>query len=232
MRSLVLPLVCGAIALAQTTPQAKTFVPSDDLNAQLPKWLRFNGEYRARVEVFGGGNFRAGNDDLYFLNRFRLNMSVLRPPPGCDFSSKGRMLGFSVRIRHPLRRRFRTRWTFGWPSWRLESPRRKHSVCASAGRNSYSASSGLSVMCSWLNTARTFDAIRASFRHGGYRLDAFAASVVNIRDGEFNRHVDGNDFHGFSAVFDNITPNATVEPYAFWRLGRGIDFKTWGVRLG
>ena len=49
MRSLVLPLVCGAIALAQTTPQAKTFVPSDDLNAQLPKWLRFNGEYRARV---------------------------------------------------------------------------------------------------------------------------------------------------------------------------------------
>ena len=64
MRSLVLPLVCGAIALAQTTPQAKTFAPSDELNAQLPKWLRFNGEYRARVEGFGGGNFREGNDDF------------------------------------------------------------------------------------------------------------------------------------------------------------------------
>ena len=78
---------------------------------------------------------------------------------------------------------------------------------------------------SWLNTARTFDAIRASFRHGGYRLDAFAASVVNIRDGEFNRHVDGNNFHGLYGGIDKFIPNATVEPYAFWRLGRGIDLE-------
>src|SRR5688572_26224440 len=77
MRLLASSLICGAMALAQTTaPPAKTFVPSDELNAQLPKWLRFNGEYRARLEGFGGGGFRNDNDDLYLLNRFRFNMGI------------------------------------------------------------------------------------------------------------------------------------------------------------
>ena len=84
---------------------------------------------------------------------------------------------------------------------------------------------------SWLNTARSFDAVRASFRHKGYRLDAFAASVVNIRDGEFNRHVDGNNFHGLYGGLEKLIPEAVVEPYAFWRLAPGVDFKTWGVRV-
>ena len=82
MRLLVVPLLCGVVCLAQTAPPATTFVPSDELNAQLPKWLRFNGEYRARFEGFGGGGFRKDNDDLYFLNRFRLNMKV-EPTSGC-----------------------------------------------------------------------------------------------------------------------------------------------------
>jgi alginate export protein len=38
----------------------------------------------------------------------------------------------------------------------------------------------------WLNTARSFDALRGVFRWDGFRVDAFAASVVKIHDGQFN----------------------------------------------
>ena len=230
MRSLVLPLVCGVIALAQTTPQAKTYVPSDELNAQLPKWLRFNGEYRARVEGFGGGNFRKENDDFYFLNRFRLNMSIA-PASWLRFQFQGQDARVFGKNQKPAAPPFQDTMDLRMAFVEIGEPEKKTFGMRVGRQELVFGEQRLVGHVSWLNTARTFDVIRASFRLGGYRLDAFAASVVNIRDGEFNRHVDGNNFHGLYGGIDKLIPNATVEPYAFWRLGRGIDFKTWGVRL-
>ena len=31
---------------------------SEELNSELPKWISFGGEYRARVEGFTGGGFK------------------------------------------------------------------------------------------------------------------------------------------------------------------------------
>ena len=45
----------------------------------------------------------------------------------------------------------------------------------------------------WTNAARSFDAVRASYRGKGYRIDAFVSSVVNARDGAFDRRTDGNN---------------------------------------
>jgi len=94
---------------------------------------------------------------------------------------------------------------------------------------------------SWLNTARSFDAVRAAYRHKNFRIDAFAASVVNIREGEFNKRADGNNFHGAYGSFTSLVPRATVEPYVFWRLAPGqrseagttakLDSKTIGLRF-
>jgi hypothetical protein len=81
---------------------------------------------------------------------------------------------------------------------------------------------------SWLNTARTFDAALGSFHHGNVRVDAFAASVVNIRDGEFNRHRDGDNFHGIYGKIDKIVPKGLLEPYVFWRLSRGVGSELGG----
>src|SRR3954451_20953324 len=41
----------------------------EPINKELPSWLRFSGEYRARFEGFSGQSYQKGNDDLYLLNR-------------------------------------------------------------------------------------------------------------------------------------------------------------------
>ena len=93
----------------------------------------------------------------------------------------------------------------------------------------------------WANTARTFDAARVTLRHGRYRLDAFAASVVNAKDDEWNHHAQGNNFHGLYGGIEKVIPNAVIEPYAFWKLTprlttesktlSNLDLKTFGVRV-
>jgi hypothetical protein len=231
MRLLVLPLLCGTIALAQTTtPVAKTFVPSDELNAQLPTWLRFNGEYRARLEGFGGGGFRYDNDDAYLLNRFRLNMRV-EPTSWMRFSFQAQDARVFWKTQKPYAPPFQDRLDLRMAFVEFGEPEKKTFGMRVGRQELVFGEQRLVGHVSWLNTARTFDAVRASIRHKGYRLDAFAASVVNVRDGEFNRRSDGNNFHGLYGGLDKLIPNAAVEPYAFWRLGRGIDFKTWGMRI-
>jgi hypothetical protein len=68
----------------------------------------------------------------------------------------------------------------------------------------------------WTNTARTFDAVKATYRQGKARVDVFAASVVRFNEGAFNRRGDGDNVHGVYAVL-NVIPKGTVEPFLFWR---------------
>ena len=70
----------------------------------------------------------------------------------------------------------------------------------------------------WTNVARTFDAIRLTLAHRGYRLDAFSSSVVDARDQELDHHKQGNNLHGVYGGLDHLIPGATIEPYLFWRL--------------
>jgi hypothetical protein len=61
----------------------------------------------------------------------------------------------------------------------------------------------------WTNTSCSFDAVRATIRYGGYRLDAFAASVVNLRNGEFDERAAGNNLQGLYAALEKLVPKAT-----------------------
>ena len=60
----------------------------------------------------------------------------------------------------------------------------------------------------WLNTARTFDAVRLTLRHGGYRVDAFASTVVQPVDGEFDRafRARADNFHGLYGGIEKLVP--------------------------
>src|SRR5260370_19044046 len=91
------------------------------------------------------------------------------------------------------------------------------------------------------NTARTFDAVRLTLRHGGYRVDAFASTVVQPIDGQFDRpfRTKADNFHGLYGGVEKLVPDAVIEPYVFWRLARNVavesgkvgnpGFKTVGV---
>jgi hypothetical protein len=93
---------------------------------------------------------------------------------------------------------------------------------------------------SWLNTPRYFEAARLTLRHGRYRVDAFASSVVVVQDGAYSKSDPPNNLHGLYGGVNNLIPGSTVEPYLLWRLQRNLptesgtrgnlDFKAGGVR--
>jgi len=58
----------------------------------------------------------------------------------------------------------------------------------------------------WANTARTFDGARATFGGKGYRVDAFAASVVRVYQGKFDRSIPGNNFYGVYGTPTKLGP--------------------------
>jgi hypothetical protein len=53
-------------------------------------------------------------------------------------------------------------------------------------------------------------------------LDAFAASVVKIHDGQFNENTPGNYISGFYSSFSKLIPRSSLEPYFFWRRQSGL----------
>jgi len=56
----------------------------------------------------------------------------------------------------------------------------------------------------------------------GYRVDAFAASVVKVTQDKFDKNVPGNNFYGVYSSVTKLVPNATVEPFFFWRRQSGL----------
>jgi hypothetical protein len=88
MKRFVLATVFSAITTYGQQPTQSAFVPSEELNKQLPRWLRLSGDYRARLEGFTGGAYKPDNSDAYLLNRFRINLLV-KPTPWLKFYAQG-----------------------------------------------------------------------------------------------------------------------------------------------
>jgi len=233
----VTPLLCllAAAAMAQTKPPAaSSFVPSTEFNKSLPQWLKFSGEYRARLEGFDGGAFRDNNDDLYFLNRFRINMSV-KPTAWLKFNFQGQDARVFAKTAKPYAPPFQDTMDLRIATVEIGDSEAK-TFGLRVGRQEFVfGEQRLVGHVSWLNTARVFDAARLTLRHKGYRLDAFASTVVQNVDGEFNRafRTKGDNFYGLYGSTDKLIAKSIVEPYVFWRVTSSLkrDFKTVGIRL-
>jgi hypothetical protein len=232
-------LIVSTLLRAQQPSAPVPKRPSDYANQQFPRWLRLNGEYRVRFEGLGGNAFKPDNNDAYVLGRARVNTTIL-PTNWMKLQFQGQdgqVWGKNPKPdAPPFEDTFDVRQAFV-EFGNVESSK----LGLRVGRQElFFGEQRLIGHLNWTNTARSFDAIRASYRSTDYRIDAFAASVVNLRDGSFNRRTDGNNLHGVYTSFSKAVPKATVEPYVFWRLSRGVrsesgttgklDFKTVGLR--
>ena len=54
----------------------RDFAPITLLDERLPHWISLQAEQRYRFEEYDNSNFKAGSNDSYELNRFRLQMDV------------------------------------------------------------------------------------------------------------------------------------------------------------
>jgi alginate export protein len=231
-RGLVLigALVAGPLSAQSVATEA---------NKELPDWLRVGGLYRARFEGFLDRNFTDGKNDVHFLNRLRIDLTV-RATRWMRFVLEGQdariFFNHNVPNAPPFANPMDLRLGYLQLGKSDQSP-----VSLRAGRQDLNfGEQRLLGNFNWINVGRSFDAVRMTLRHNRYRLDAFASSVVIPTNTGFDRPQTGNNLHGLYGGIEKLPLGATIEPYILWRLAPrqvsesgitgNLDSKTIGLR--
>lgn len=208
---------------------ARTGSPStsEKFEEALPRWLRFTGEFRDRVEGYENLNFKPNSSDLYDLYRLHIGM-LIQPVAWMRFFIEGsdeRVFEKSPAI-PPYQDSLEIKKAY------VEFGETEGTGFGlRAGRQELYFGNGRLIGNSWWsNVSRSFDGVRGSYEHDGYRVDAFIASVVIARDGVVNHHNQGNNLSGLYGTFKNkLVKNSQFEPYGFWHVQNGAALKTSGL---
>lgn len=234
---LLLGSVSGAMLFGQDSAAPALTPVSNEINSELPSWLSFGGEERARMQYIVGENFKPVVD-LYLLNRLRLNMDV-KPTNWLKFTFQAedsRVFGQNT-LPAPASQKDAMDLRLGYVQVGTE----EGPVALRAGRQSLDFGEGrLLADPNWSNVGLSFDAERLTLRHGQLKVDLFSGTSVKINQTNFDEDTPGEHFDGAYGSLGGIIPGATVEPYLLWRLEHNckneegklgnVDEKTAGFR--
>jgi hypothetical protein len=203
------------------TPPAVNAPLPNRVNEVMPAWLRVRGEFRERMEGFNNSGFVDDRDDLYWLSRFRFNATATA---GKYISLQGQAQDARVALKTvgpnnapPFKGAFDLRMAFA------DVGTAKSPVVLRAGRQELVfGDQRLLGHLGWTNTARTWDAGRVTLKRKAAQVDIFAASLVRILPGEFDKSGNGNRLAGAYAATGALVPRAVVEPYVIWRGDRNV----------
>ncbi len=230
--------IAQAAAPAETGVPAQGFAPSDDLDKMLPPWLQFSGEYRVRLEDYGGIGFKFDNSDTDLVSRLRFNMQI-RPSNWLRLfvQAQDSRIFFNQIIASapPNQDSMDLRLAY------VDIGKTEGPLLLRVGRQELAfGDERLVGIADWLNVPHSFDAVRTTLHKNGYRLDAFASSLVVPTDEAFDHHAEGNNLYGLYGGLERLIPGAVIEPYVFWRVAPrqrlesgqlgSLDTKTGGVR--
>jgi hypothetical protein len=207
-------------------------------NAQLPAWLRLGGEERVRLEDLGGVGFKPSGN-AYLLQRLRLNLEVT--PLGWlkfSFQAQDSRVFFTRVSPAPSSQKDPMDLRLGYVQ--IGDPDAAP-VSLRAGRQGLTFGEGRLVADpNWSNVGRSFDAVRLTLRHRNLRLDAFTGASDKIYTNGFATPAPGEHFDGLYGSIEKVVPNATIEPYLFWKMEHNVkgeltktgnlDEKTVGLR--
>ncbi len=217
------------------------FQPASDLDAHLPKWLKFEAEERFRGEGYANSSFEQGNDDSYLLNRFRFQADL-------RFGSWFRFVSQVQDARPffekpPIGPPNENRWDLKLAYVEFGDPE-KHWFSLRVGRQLINYNNTLIADSEWRNQGRSYDAAVTNLQHGRYHLGVFAASAVIPLASGISHHQQGNNIYGLYGRVDNIIPNSSLEPFVLWRVQPDLaiepalskktgkeNMKTYGLRL-
>ena len=214
--------VCLALAAAPTAAQQPVLQPPaqqpkapwpNRANDVMPDWLRVRGEFRGRVEGFDNAGFDDARDDLYSLSRIRLGATATsRYLAGTVQVQDARVGGKTVGATGtPFSAPFDLRQAY------VDIGTAKTPVAVRVGRQELTLGDQRLVgIANWTNAARTFDAGHVTFRSAPVQVDVFAASVVRILDGEFDKSGHGNRLAGVDVTVPAIVPKGTLDGYVLW----------------
>jgi hypothetical protein len=211
--------------------------PVAKANSELPYWLRLAVEERMRAEGTLGIGFKK-QSDRYLLNRVRFDMQIL-PSNWLKFEFQAQDARAFWR-EEPEKPPYQNTWDLRLAYMELGNLEHYHAIFRIGRQELAFGDERLLGNSNWTNVARSFDGYRAAVRFKKFRVDAFAASVVVLSNGDVGRHTPGNYIEGLYGEIDHLVPNATVQPYFLWRrnpaqtLGNGTSgtaaFATTGLR--
>lgn len=188
---------------------------SEKFNELLPSWLRFSGEFRERFEGYSGGGFKPNSTNDYDLQRIRLGMQI-QPTRWLQFyleMQDSRVFGITPSLP---------------PNQNTADIRQAYMQLGKTEADGFTLQGGRFDMTYgnnrlignswWNNVSRSFDGVRAGYQQGRVRVDAFATSVVIVRDGVIDHHLEGNNLYGLYGTAKNVIPHATFDVYEFWNV--------------
>ena len=201
-----------AAAQVQTAPRPPF---PNRANTVLPSWLRVRGEFRERFEGFEGSGFVEDRDDSYALSRVRVNATIT---PSKYLSFQANVQDARVADKEvgpttaPFRGPFDLRAAFA------DIGDAKAPIGARLGRQELAfGEQRLLGHLAWVNTGRTWDAARVILRAKAWQADVFGASLVRSLPDAFDKSGNGNRLAGVYAASAKVIPQASLEPYVFWR---------------
>ena len=175
------------------------------------------GEFRERAEGLVNSGFVDGRDDLYYLSRFRFNATATGKAMAATVQLQDARVGNKSvgPTGTPFTASFDLRQAFVDVNGKRVGSTQ---IGARLGRQEIAfGDQRLVGHANWINSGRTFDAARVTLKSKPAQIDLFAASVVRILDGEFDKSGNGNRFAGAYGSSGRILPQGTAEPYVFWR---------------
>ena len=233
-----LPALTAAQSSATRYPAPTPAAEAAPIGAITP-WLGIGGQLRVRAEAYENGGFNPDNDDQYLLTRVLLNARV-RPTSKTLFFVEGMDARGPFKNKSPEGPPFRD-----YADLRqlyLQIGADTDPLMFRGGRLELGFGDGRLVgALPWANTARTFDGARGMIGGKGYRIDAFASSVVKVEQDEFDQNIPGNNFYGAYGSVTKLGPKGALEPFVFWRRQSNLvdeagtrgtmNFGTYGLRI-
>jgi len=226
--------ILGSVNLRAQTVTATTQAavqtsknPGDELNKDLPHWMQFTFEMRAREEARTSLEYEAGDNDTYTLTRMRIGLD-LKPTNWFHFYVQGQdSHAIDIAPDHAttsLKNTFDLRQGYvelkaGEENW----------VSLQVGRSELNLGNQRVVGGGdWGNVTRTFDVAKIGLGTGGNRVDIFAATPVIINTNRFDKF-DGDPGHNLYGVYGTLSklvPQTTIEPYVLWKTLPSVESET------
>jgi hypothetical protein len=196
------------------------------LNSRLPTWIAFEAEERLRFESYRNGGFKPGNNDTYFLNRFRYQMDI---QPAAWFKLVSQVQDARpISEKPPLGPPNENTWDLKLAYAEAGDPE-KHWISVRAGRQLINYNHTIIANSEWRNQGRSYDAVVTNLHYGRFRLGMFAAAPVVTRDFGVSRHQKGNDIFGFYGYVNQLLPHSVLEPFVLWRTQRSVAVEAAGA---
>jgi len=193
----------------------RDFAPLTDLDARLPNWVDLQAEERFRFEGYDNSNFKAGVNDSYLLNRFRLQVDLhtaswLRVTAQAQDARAGLQTP-------PIGPPNTVRWDLKLAYVEVGAPD-QHWISLRVGRQMINYNNTIIANSEWRNQGRSYDAAVLNLNGKREHLGIFAASAVVPQPYGVSPHQEGNNIYGAYGRIDDLMPHSNLEPFFLWRV--------------